>query len=79
MSLQRRQFLQVLSYAFGASFILPRNQSAIAAQNPAQAASPAPEAKADAQHQSAQHQSARPQSAQRDLHNSNREEWKWKR
>ena len=35
MSFQRRQLLQFLSYAFGASFILPRNEVAMAAQNPA--------------------------------------------
>jgi len=39
MSFQRRQLLQILSYAFGSSFILPRNV-AMAAQNPAR--SPAP-------------------------------------
>lgn len=64
MSFQRRQFLQILSYAFGASFILPQSKSAIAAQNPAQAASPAPPAKEAAQDQSAQPQSARRQSIQ---------------
>jgi hypothetical protein len=32
MSMQRRQVLQILSYAFGAGFILPRNSFATAAQ-----------------------------------------------
>jgi glyoxylase I family protein len=52
MSFQRRQLLQILSYAFGSSFILPRNELAMAAQNPAQKASPAPPAKAAAKHES---------------------------
>lgn len=52
MSFQRRQFLQILSYAFGYSFILPQNELAMAAQNPAQPASPAPPAKAAAKHES---------------------------
>src|SRR5215469_8008826 len=52
MSFQRRQFLQSLSYAFGASFILPQNELAMAAQNPAQPASPAPPAKAAAKDES---------------------------
>ena len=56
MSFQRRQLLQVLSYAFGASFILPRNGLAVAAQdvaqNSAQPASPAPPAKAAAKQES---------------------------
>jgi predicted enzyme related to lactoylglutathione lyase len=52
MSVQRRQLLQSLSYAFGASFILPRSELAIAAQNPAQPASPTPPAKAVAKHES---------------------------
>ena len=52
MSFQRRQFLQILSYAFGSSFILPQNALAMAAQNPAQAASPAPPAQAAAKHES---------------------------
>src|ERR1700729_575467 len=51
MSFQRRQLLQTLSYAFGFSFILPRNEFAMAAQNPAQPASPAPPAKAAAGHE----------------------------
>ena len=41
MSLQRRQVLQIVSYAFGSSFILPRNESAMTARHPAQAAPPA--------------------------------------
>jgi predicted enzyme related to lactoylglutathione lyase len=52
MSFQRRQLLQMLSYAFGASFILPQNKLAVAAQNSAQPASPAPPAKAAAKHKS---------------------------
>ena len=51
MSLQRRQLLQILSYTFGASFILPQNRLAMAAQNPAQPASPAPPGKATAKHE----------------------------
>jgi len=46
MSFQRRQLLQILSYAVGASFILPQNELVMAAQNPAQPANPAPPAKA---------------------------------
>ena len=34
MSFQRRQLLQILSYAFGSSFILPQIELAMAAQNP---------------------------------------------
>lgn len=45
MSFQRRQFLQILPYAFGSSFILPQNELAMAAQNSAQPASPAPAVK----------------------------------
>ena len=52
MSFPRRQLLQTLSYAFGASFILPRNKFAMAAQNSAPSASPAPPAKAAAKHES---------------------------
>ena len=52
MSFQRRQLLQILSYAFGASFILPKNELALAAQNPTQPASPVPPARADAKHES---------------------------
>ena len=48
MSVQRRQLLQILSYAFGSSFILPQNEFAMAAQNPAPPARPAPPAKAAA-------------------------------
>lgn len=47
MSLQRRQLLRILSCALGSSFVLPRKEAAMAAQNPAQPASPAPTAKAD--------------------------------
>ncbi len=46
MSFHRRQFLRIVSYAFGSSFILPGNELAKAAQNPAQPPSPAPPAKA---------------------------------
>jgi predicted enzyme related to lactoylglutathione lyase len=53
MSFQRRQLLQILSYAFGSSFILPQNELAMAAQNPAQPASPAPPGKAAAKPESA--------------------------
>jgi len=52
MSFQRRKLLQTLSYAFGASFILPRNGLAMAAQNPAQPANTAPPAKEGAKHES---------------------------
>ena len=52
MSFQRRQFLQMLSYGFGSSFILPQNVLAMAAQNPAQPASTAPPAKAAAKDES---------------------------
>jgi glyoxylase I family protein len=51
MGFQRRQFLQSLSYAFGASFILPPTELAMAAQSPAQPASPAPPAKAPGKHE----------------------------
>jgi glyoxylase I family protein len=51
MSFPRRQLLQILSSAFGSSFILPRNDFAIAAQNPAQPASPTPPDKAAAGHE----------------------------
>jgi predicted enzyme related to lactoylglutathione lyase len=52
MSFPRRQLLQILSYAFGSSFILPKSELAMAAQNAAQSASPAPPAKAAAKHES---------------------------
>ena len=52
MSFQRRQLLQTLSYAFGSSFILPRSEFAMTAQNPAQPASPALPAKAAARNES---------------------------
>src|SRR5579864_6489711 len=45
MSFPRRQLLQILSYAFGSSFILLRNEFAMATQNPAQPASHAQPAK----------------------------------
>ena len=67
MSFQRRKLLHILSYAFGSSFILSRNEFAIAAlhasdedlslgtpaQNPAQPESPAPPTKATAKQESA--------------------------
>jgi predicted enzyme related to lactoylglutathione lyase len=46
MSLQRRQLLRVLTGAFGSGFILPHSEFAMAAQTPAQPASPAPPPKA---------------------------------
>ena len=46
MSVQRRRLLQLLSFAFGSGFILSRNEFTMAAQNSAQAASPAPPIKA---------------------------------
>src|SRR6516165_4558865 len=52
MSLQRRQLLQILSYAFGSSFILPRDQFAMASQNSLPPESPAPPAKATTKHES---------------------------
>jgi glyoxylase I family protein len=51
MSFQRRQLLQILPYAFGFSFVQPRNEFAMAAQNPAQPASPAPPAQVAATHE----------------------------
>lgn len=51
MSFQRRQLLRMLSYTFGSSFILPREDFALAAQNPAPAESPAPPANAAAKHE----------------------------
>lgn len=51
MSMQRRQLLKTLSYTFGASLILPQNESAVVAQNSAQLASPAPPAMAAAKHE----------------------------
>jgi predicted enzyme related to lactoylglutathione lyase len=51
MSFQRRRLLQMLSYTFGAGFILPKNDLVITAQNPAPAASPAPPAKESAKHE----------------------------
>src|SRR6516162_4943476 len=52
MSFERRQLLQILSYAFGSSFILPGDEFAMAAQNPAQPGSPAQPAKAAAKYES---------------------------
>jgi glyoxylase I family protein len=52
MTLPRRQLLQLLPYAFGSSFILPRMEFPAAAQNSAQPASPAPPSPAAAKHES---------------------------
>jgi len=52
MSFQRRQLLQILSYVFGAGFILPQNELAMTAQNPAQPTSAALPGKAAAKHKS---------------------------
>ena len=52
MAFKRRQLLQILPYAFGANFILAKNESAMAAQTTAQPASPAPPAKAAAKNKS---------------------------
>src|SRR5262249_17831855 len=49
MGFQRRQLLRILSCAFGSSFILPRNGFAMAAQNPAQPATPAPKNESEKQ------------------------------
>ena len=49
MSVQRRQLLQILSYAFGSSVIPLRNLFAIAPQSPTQPASPATPGKATSQ------------------------------
>jgi glyoxylase I family protein len=51
MSFQRRRLLQILSYAFGSSLILPQNRLAMAAQSAAQPAGPAPPAKEAAKHE----------------------------
>jgi predicted enzyme related to lactoylglutathione lyase len=51
MSFQRRQLLQILSYAFGSSFILPQIELDMAAQNASQPASPAPPAQAAAKNE----------------------------
>lgn len=53
MSFQRRQFLQALSFTFGSSVLLPQNEFAIAAQNPAPPASPASSPQAAAEHPAA--------------------------
>jgi predicted enzyme related to lactoylglutathione lyase len=52
MSFQRRHLLQIFSYTLGASFIMPEIEFAMAAQNAAQPANPAPPAKAAAKHES---------------------------
>src|SRR5487761_1252436 len=52
MSFPRRQILQILSYAFGSSFILPRIGFVMAVQNSAQPTNPASSAKASAKHPS---------------------------
>jgi predicted enzyme related to lactoylglutathione lyase len=51
MSVQRRRLLQTIAYAFGASIILPQKGLGMTAQNPAQAASPAPSAKTAPKHE----------------------------
>lgn len=56
MSFRRRQLLQALSYAFGLSFILRRNEFVLAAKIPTQSPSPAPPEKAAAQHESGEPQ-----------------------
>jgi glyoxylase I family protein len=52
MSFQRRQFVRILSYTFGSSFILSRHKFAMAAQKPVQPGSSATPAKATAEHES---------------------------
>ena len=52
MSVPRRQLLQILSYAFGSGFILPRNELAMA-QSSSQPANPASPAKTAAKEESA--------------------------
>ncbi len=52
MRFQRREFLQVLSYALGSSLILPQSKFAGAAQSPAEPASPASHSKAAAKRES---------------------------
>src|ERR1700739_4396033 len=52
MSFQRRQLLQILSYAFGSGFILLRNDFAMAAHNSASPGTLSPPAKAAAKHES---------------------------
>jgi len=52
MIFQRRQLLQIASYAFGSTFVLPQIKLATAAQNPAPPTSPAPPAKAAAKDES---------------------------
>jgi glyoxylase I family protein len=52
MSFQRRQLLKVLSYAFGASFILPKNQLTMTGPHSGQSANPTPAANADSKHES---------------------------
>lgn len=51
MIFRRRQLLQILSYAFGSGYILPRSGFATAGQNPAQPASPTPPKEAAATHE----------------------------
>ena len=52
MSFQRRQFVHILTYAVGSSFILPQSELAMAAQNPSQATTPAAPATAVAKNES---------------------------
>ena len=53
MSFQRRRFLQILSFAFGSSFVLPQSEFAMAAQSGTQPASAGQAANAAAKPQSA--------------------------
>jgi glyoxylase I family protein len=50
MRFQRRQLLRILSFAFGSSFILSRNQVGIAAQTSTQPMTSPPPAGADVRH-----------------------------
>ena len=52
MSFQRRQFVQILSYAVGSSLILPQSELAMASQNPAPPSGPAPPGTAVAKNES---------------------------
>jgi predicted enzyme related to lactoylglutathione lyase len=52
MSFPRRQLLQILSYALGSSFILPKIELSMAAQNSAEPAGPASRAQAAAKDKS---------------------------
>ena len=52
MTFQRRRLLQIVSYTFGSSLILPQNGLAMAAQRATQPASPAPHANTVAKNES---------------------------